>query len=278
MRKIYLVVKQFMNKLKQDNLGAYAASSAFFIFLSMVPILITICSLLPYTYLSEAELMRLITNIAPDNVDAMAISLVGQIYDSSTGTLSVAVVVAIWSAGRGMLSLMNGLNAVNGVVEYRNYIYQRLVGSFYTVLLLVITIVTLGLSVLGNQILNAIERHLPFLFQFSEKLMSFRFVVVWLILTVAFSLIYTYLPNKKLKLIYELPGAAFAAVVWNLFSFFFSIYIDYFSTFSAYGTLGAVMALMLWMYFCIYILLLGANVNRYFKPAIVFLLQKKFNI
>ena len=61
----------------------------------------------------------------------------------------------------------------------------------------------------------------------------------------------------------HMPGAVFATVGWMLFSYGYALYIQYFPSASAiYGSLTAVCLIMLWMYVCVIILLLGAEVNK----------------
>ena len=48
----------------------------------------------------------------------------------------------------------------------------------------------------------------------------------------------------------------------SIFSFVFSIYIDNFSNFSyMYGSLTAIVLAMLWLYICMQIVLIGAEIN-----------------
>ena len=57
-------------------------------------------------------------------------------------------------------------------------------------------------------------------------------------------------------------GAAFSAVGWMIVSWSFSVYLDIFKGFSSmYGSLTTIVLIMLWLYFCMYILLLGGEVN-----------------
>ena len=60
----------------------------------------------------------------------------------------------------------------------------------------------------------------------------------------------------------QLMGAAFSAVGWMIVSWIFSVYLDIFKGFSSmYGSLTTIVLIMLWLYFCMYILLLGGEVN-----------------
>ena len=49
----------------KKNISAFAASTAFFLFLSLIPMLMLLCALIPYTPLTEANLMTVVTAIAP---------------------------------------------------------------------------------------------------------------------------------------------------------------------------------------------------------------------
>ena len=46
-----------------------------------------------------------------------------------------------------------------------------------------------------------------------------------------------------------------------------SMYVSYGNGYSIYGSLTIIVIIMLWMYFCMYIILIGAYLNRYFRPV-----------
>ena len=268
MKKIYLIFRDFARQLTRDNINAFASSTAFFFFLSLMPTLIILCSFLPFTPLTEGDLITAVTSVAPEFLEPIVVSLIKQMYDQSVGTLPIAVLVMIWSCGKGMLALMRGLNVVNGVSEDRNYLFLRLEASFYMVITVISLLVSLGLSVFGEVVMHTVIRMFPHIGELFSFLMHFRFVFVWVLLTIIFTVTYTYVPNKKLKMRYQIPGAAFASIGWNVFSFCFSVYVENFNGMSVYGSLSTIIIMMFWMYCSIYILLIGANLNRYFKPII----------
>lgn len=103
----------------------------------------------------------------------------------------------------------------------------------------------------------------------------FRTLLVWAVLTVVIALLYAYVPGTRLGFKMQLPGAVFAAVAWSVMTWAFSIYIDEFNGFNTYGSLTTIIILMLWLYTAMYIILVGAYINRYFKPAFQFFVGKK---
>lgn len=264
-RKIFLTLQDFSTQMRKQNISAYAASIAFFFFLSVVPMLMLICTILPYTPLTEENLVTAVTDLTPDILDPLAESLISDVYNRSTGILSIAAIATIWSAAKGVMALMQGLNAVNGVEDTRNYFVIRGIASFYTVVMLVIVILSLFLMVFGNQLVTLALHRIPRLKDVVSFIMNFRFIMVWAILTILFAAIYAYVPDLKLKFRDQIPGAVFSAVVWSVFSWGFSIYVTYGNTYGIYGSLSIIIIVLLWLYFCMYITMIGAYLNRYFN-------------
>ncbi len=267
MRNFCLHVMHLIKQISKQNISAFSANAAFFIFLSLIPMLIMVCTIIPYTPLTEEYLLKVLTDITPDAFDTLIISIVSRIFYKSAGVLSVAALATVWSAGKGVLALIRGLNSINGVVEERNYFVLRLSASFYTVVIMIMLVLLLIVSVFGNVIVKLIISEFPDVSVIFDILMRFRFVFVWAVLTFFMALIYAYMPGKNRKFIYQIPGAAFSAIVWNVFSWMFAIYVDAYDSARAYGTLSIIILIMLWLYFGIYIVMIGAYLNRYFFPS-----------
>ena len=114
-REVLSVIIDFSGQLGKKKINDFAASTAFFFFLSVVPLLIMICTIIPYTPLTEENLVELVTDFLPDQVDPVAESLIADVYDKSAGILSIAIIATLWSASKGVMALMRGLNVVNDV-------------------------------------------------------------------------------------------------------------------------------------------------------------------
>ena len=269
--RLYLILRDFNWQMTKKNISAFAASTAFFLFLSMIPLLMALCAVLPYTSLTEANLLHAITQFTPDAMDAMVVRIVSDVYARSAGTITVFALVTIWSAAKAMLALIYGLNAVNDFEEKRNYLVLRTIACFYTVIILAAIVIALLVMVFGNVIVDLLLADIPPLHIVVRFIMHFRFLISWVILTFIFAMIYAFVPSRKLRFKQQLPGAAFAAVLWSAASFAFAVYVDHFNGFGTYGSLTTVVILMLWFYMLMYILMIGAHINRYFGPVYKFL-------
>lgn len=269
--RLYYIARDFGWQMSKKNISSYAASMAFFLFLSMFPLLMALCAILPYTTLTEDNLISAITRFTPNAMDNMVVSVVSDVYAKSAGTITIFAIVAIWSAAKAMLAMIRGLNAVYDFEERRNYFVLRCIACIYTVIMLVAMVLALFVMVFGNVIVDILLTDIPPLHLLVQFVMHFRFLLSWAVLTLAFGLIYAYIPSSKLRFKTQIPGAAFSAIIWSGASFAFSVYVDHFSGFGTYGSLTTVVIMMLWFYLLMYILLIGAHINRYFGPVYKFL-------
>ena len=269
--RLYYIFRDFNWQMTKKNIGAFASSTAFFLFLSMIPLLMALCAILPYTRLTEADLINAVARFIPDAMEGLVTNIVSDVYARSAGTITVFAIVTIWSASKAMLALIRGLNAVNDFEERRNYFVLRFIASIYTVIMLVAMILALFVMVFGNVIVNFLLADIPPLHVVVQFIMHFRFLFSWVILTLIFSMIYAYVPNSKMRFKAQIPGAAFSAVMWGAASYAFSVYVDHFNGFGTYGGLTTVVILMFWFYLLMYIFLIGAHINRYFGPVYKFL-------
>ena len=272
-RKLYLIGKEYLSMMRKYHISAYASSIAFFTYLSLIPMMLVFFSVLPYTPLTEAKLMEIVTGILPDYLVPVSVSVIANMYDSSGAVLSITLLVLIWSGGKGMLALLRGLNVINRVDEKRNYVLLRLRASVYTFAMLVMVIVLLVLVVFGEWIadfLTGVFPHIQYLF---EMLLNFRSLFMIVLLTLFFGAVYTWIPNSQKRFRYERPGALSASLFWYVASWAFSVYVNHFFSYNVYGSVATATIIMLWLYICFYIVLAGALMNRFLLPANEFLQQ-----
>lgn len=269
MIRFLLQCRQIYNKYSNDEITVYAAQASFFIIIAAFPFIMVLLALIQFIpSLTKANLLQLIVALVPNTLemDSVIISVIDDLYINSPVTaLSLSAVTAVWSASKGMLSIERGLNRVFGQQKKRNYIATRVVAAGYTVVFMVICILTLVLLVLGSSIQNFINHHFPVLAEITGYAITFRTLLIF-ILMLCFMALYTYVPAKNQRFFKQLPGAVFSTIGWMGFSFGFSIYFNNFSNFSVmYGSLTAIVLLMLWLYMCICILFLGAEINSYYS-------------
>lgn len=265
MKQAIQKVMRIVNKARDSMIGTYAAQAAFFFMLSLIPILLLLLTLVQYTPVTKADVMTAVVKIFPATINPFLVSIVNQVYNQSRAIIPVTALVALWSAGRGVLAITSGLNHIYGYKETRNYVFLRVRSSFYTVAFILMILLFLIFSVFGNSISLFIEENFPFMIPMTEFMIQIRTVLSMCMAVIFSVIIYQFLPNTKKKgsVFSKIPGAVVTTVGWLILSFIFSAYLEIFQGFSdMYGSLTTIVLIMLWLYFCMYVLLLGGILNE----------------
>ena len=263
-------IKQIYDKFAADEMTVYAAQASFFTIIAAFPfimLLLTVVQIVPSV--SQGELMEFILALVPVGYKSVAFRVISDLSLKSPATMiSVTAVTALWSSSRGMMSIAKGLNRVQGKVEKRWYIVKRLICAGYTIVFILVCVLSLGLLVFGTTIQNFVLRQFPLIARVTQHIISLRTLLALAFFMFVFAGIYTYVPDRKLSLKSQLPGAMFTTAGWILFSMAFSLYFKLFggNNFSyMYGSLTAIVLLMLWLYGCICVLFFGAELNYYLE-------------
>lgn len=265
-------VRNFLRELEEDNVRAFAAQSAYFLMLSSVPLLMLVTVILQI-FLNHTNIyMQLDTwqlELLPAAVGSFLTKVVNEVSQNVATILPVSLLMAVWASGKGMTAITQGLNSVYGVEESRNYIMQRVRGVVYVILFLIGILVSMIVLVFGNQLSQYLTLVFPFLGPILRGILENRVFLIGIILLLVFMALYKFMPNCKKKWKCQVPGAIFSSLGWLFFSFGFSIYVDYFNGYSdMYGSMTTLILLMLWLYWCMYIVLLGGKINYYFELSL----------
>ena len=195
--------------------------------------------------------------------------IVNEVFYQSAAYMPITIITTLWSAGKGIAALTNGLNSIYHVTETRNYIVNRLRGMAYTLIFVVAFLVSLVLLVFGTRIQRRLTEHLPMVARVTSTIMGMRTLITTGVLMLLFLVLYKCIPNRKASWRSQCPGAMISSLAWSVFSLVFSVYLDIsLATTNMYGSLTMIVFIMIWMYFCMWILLIGAEINAYFEDKL----------
>lgn len=260
--------QRIIKKYISDEITVYAAQASFFIIMAAFPftmLLLSIIQVIPS--ISQTDLLELLGPIIPHQFSQILFSLVNSLYtESPIALLSLSALAALWSASKGMLGIAKGLNRIQGDQSRRGYLMTRIICSGYTIIFILVCILSLVLLVFGDTLSRFILKVFPFLASITQYIINVRTLLSLGTLIFCFTGLYTFVPNRELHWREQIPGALFSTLCWIGISFGFSIYFRYFNQFSyTYGSLTAVVLLMLWLYCCICTLFLGAEINYFYS-------------
>lgn len=263
MKLIKKHIKWFAGRVTRDRLDSASAHGAFFLIISFLPFIALVLTLMQRIHFSSGvPILEAALRLFPESVSSFVEALFPSPLESG-GVLPVAVITSVWTSSMAMVAVIKGLDQIYEVKESRGLVRLRAVAILYVLAFAVVILVTAALLVFGSTIYNYLLKHSPPFF--ATLLINFKSLVGFLLLFIFFTLMYTFLPRRRIKFLHNLAGAAFGAAGWVLFSFFFSLFVENFSNFSIYGSLATLVILMYWLFFCMYILFLGAEVSMWLE-------------
>lgn len=243
------------------NIALVAGGVTFYILIAVVPALAALLSvygLLAQPHRIEQQVHILAGWLLP-SAQTLITHQLHQIVSADPRSLSfgivAGIVVAIYTMGRGMGGMIDALNIAYGRKERRSLIrfYATAIAlvaggmiSLALVVALVVVVVGLGVKPAATSLL---------------LLAGWPALTVYMIALLA--LLYRYGPDRAdSDWEWASPGAILAALLWSVTTVATYEYVVHFGDYNRiYGSLGAVMIFLSWMWFSIYLVVLGAEVN-----------------
>lgn len=257
-------------KVKESEMTQSSIVIAYYLLLSLFPLLIAVGNILPYLNIDPNTVLPYVQEVIPPAIyDFLSPAILDLLTQGSGSVLSVSALLTVWSASASMNALQIAFNKAYGVSKRGNFIIMR-VFSVLTMFALLLGIVGMTLILgSGKLILDKLQP----IFLFSEQIITTFQTIKWpLTITILLTLmlvIYTIIPNVKLRLRSILPGAIFATIGWMALSQVFGIYANFFaSRISGYQIIGSFIVLMIWLNFAAIILVMGAIINAVIEESI----------
>jgi YihY family inner membrane protein len=234
-----------------------AQAIAFNMFFAAIPLSLVIVAMFGYIFGTETGDMRALTTIdrfAPQFYDLVSANLASVVrYRGVSGI--VGLIGLIWSAKNVFGAVAYALDRSLGL-RSRHFIWEIIIAVVLVpilgVVLIAATAAPLAMTLIDR--ITGLEglRYVP---QIESYLVSIGFVFV------VSALVYTYLPNRRSRITFGIPGATVTAIGYAIAQVAFGIYTAHANVFQIYGTLSAIFALLLWVYYVCVIFLYGAHVS-----------------
>ena len=225
MKKLIKVIGTFFDRLNEDHIGEYTAQCAYFTFLSFIPFIILLLSLIKYMNIERDTLVYILEAVLPAITKNSVLDIIQEVYSKSFETVSISAIFLLWSAANSFYSLSLGLSAIYKGEENENRILLRIKGVIGTIIAIFSVIMVLILMVFGNRINIIIEENFNSFSGITTFILSIRNMIVIASLFTMFVIMYRFVPNKKgNRLKKQIPGAIFASIrLVCTFVFFFNL-------------------------------------------------------
>ncbi|MGX7394549.1 YihY/virulence factor BrkB family protein [Carnobacterium mobile] len=248
---------------ERAEVSSNSAELAYFILLSIAPILLVVANIIPFLPISASDILPYLkTALPPDIYKIIQPMLADFLNNTHGGIISIGLITSLWSASKAFNAMQVVLNDVYGVEKRKNFIIVRAVSFLINLAVVGVVGLILFAFVFGKQILHLVEKFLHIQLPLIETVLGFRWLILLVVLIIVLTLVYFLLPNHGLSIKYAVPGAIFTTIGWLILSQGFSLYVKYAGGAAAgSGAFGVVIVLMLWLYLSAMILLMGAFLN-----------------
>jgi len=260
-------IQDFIRYIKKADIVATSAQAAYFILLSLFPLLVFLITLIGYLPIDEEGFYDVLVYYTPQEVtDYIHTTVIDLIGTRNGSLLSISIIGTLWSASNGINAIRRSLNHSYDVEESRSYLYTKTISIGLTIGFIFIIIIALILPVFGKLIFQYVASimELPTGFVWIWNLLRWGLstFVFFMILTILFKLI----PNTRVSFKKVMYGALFSTLCLQIVSYIFSYYVGTIGNYSTtYGSLGTIIALMVWLYLAAMVILIGGVINAFMK-------------
>lgn len=249
-----------------SQLNLRAMSLVYTTLLSIVPLIAVSVSVLKgfgYHHQIEPVLSNFLTPLGERGTEITntIIQFVEGINSGLLGSLGMALL--LYTVISLMQKIEHAFNYTWHVSEERSF--ARRFSDYLSVILIgpVLMFSAMGVtaSITNSLLYKTISSYSAFSFMFG----ALSHVLPYVLIIIAFTMIYIFVPNTKVKLKSALIGAIVAGVIWQTVGWLFAVFISSANYTAIYSAFAALFFFMIWLYISWSILLTGASIAFYFQ-------------
>jgi membrane protein len=257
------IVIRAWNDSNEKNISLVAGGVTYYVVVALFPGLAALVSI--YGLIANpatiANNINALSGMLLPSAQKLISDELHQLVSTSGGALSfgavIGILIALYSASRGMSGMITALDIAYGQEEKRGFIRFNLLAIVLTIGLLIGGIIALALVAVLPAVLSGTSGVVKWVV----------YVVEWPVLVLfmmgMLAVLYRYAPDRdEPRWEWTSPGAIIASILWVVASILFSVYVAHFGNYNkTYGSLGAVVVLLTWLWLSAYVVLLGAEIN-----------------
>ncbi len=259
MQNLSIFLRVVFRRFVADSCPRTAASLSYTTILSLAPLLVIAFALIG-AFPAFSGMEEQLRNLIFDTFVPTAGSAIDQYFTGfakNAGKLTtIGIVALVLTVILLLLNIQDAFDSIWKSAQKNSMLFNML--KYWAFVTLGPLLMGTSLSISSIIYAQAITLNLPG-FEFIQKLYSVG--LNGLIETVAFFLLYAFMPNTTVLWRHAMLGAIVTSVLFKLLKASFVLYITRFPTYEAiYGTLATVPIFLFWVYLCWMAALLGAEI------------------
>lgn len=262
MEQVRRFFKKVINYITKPEMRVLPGQLAFFIVVSLIPLLALVGSIAGYFSVSIDELINVLNTVLPFEITESLIT-----YVSGKGiTFNIAIffISAFLLASNGCHSMIITSNEIYKI-KNNNLFLRRIKAIGMTFILVLVFLFLLLVPVFGDTIFHVLTTNatnkeaINFAYNI-YRLLQYPITVILVFYNI--KLLYTVAPDREIKTNTTNFGAVFTTIGWILSTKIYSIYAGSFSNYNIfYGSISNILFLLMWVYILAYIFVLGMAFN-----------------
>ncbi len=257
--------RRVMREAGTDRISLTAAGCAFYASLALFPgiFLLVLVYGMAFDSTTVEPQLDVLRELVPEETFDLIAGRLHELVASPRPALSWGAIVsggvAIWSASAGTRAMLGALNMAHDVAETRGFLHYHLLAIGITLA----ATVAATLAIASLVALPGVAALLGLPAPQAWALRGMSMGTLLLFVFVGLIVVYRLGPSGEHPgIIWTLPGAVVATLIWAAASIGFTLYVSNFATYDLmYGPLGAVVVLLMWFWVSVYVVLLGAELN-----------------
>jgi membrane protein len=256
MMRLILAFREAGMRFSRDGCAFLSQAIAFNALFAIFPLLVLVLTaaslIIPN---AETQLLAFFDTFAPALHDTVAANLRTYVYGRGVSSV-IAFFVVVWAAKNLFMGVAYALNRALAVPKSRPLLHDMVLSIIMLPLTGIIMLIAIGMPVAVSVVFA--YAHISDPRNFSEIL---AYLISMGIVFVIVIFLYTFLPNRRVRWQFAVPGASFVALLWPAVQFAFAFYTVHVNFTRIYGALSAPLVLLLWFYLIGMIFLFGAELS-----------------
>ena len=263
--RVESVATRTLREILDDSLLGLSAQTAYYFFFSLFPLLLFVAPLLSLVGNKEETFGLLATQlqqVVPNEGWALIGGVIKDVVyaKNAPGLMSVGALLAVWAGSNVFSALIDTLNSAYDVTDTRPWWRKKLLAVASVVVIGFVILISTVL-ILGGERLSAWIADRLALGESVRTALGYAQIPIGfaLLVTIAW-LAYYFLPNLRQSKRQVLVGAVFTTIAWTAVTLGLRVYVTSFANYNAtYGAIGGVIVLLTWMYYSMFVLLVGGE-------------------
>ncbi len=264
------IINQVVNELRSGLLNLRAMSLVYTTLLSLVPLLAVSFSVLKGFGVHNQLEPLLLNLLAPlgtqgEEISARIIEFVDNTRAMALGSLGLGVL--IFTVISLMKKIEQAFNHTWHISKQRSFI-QRF-SHYLSIIVIGPVLIFSALGLMASMLSTTLMQQLMNEPSIGWLVQSLKLLLPYLLISAAFTLIYLFIPNTRVKFKSALLGGLIAAMLWQSCGWLFASFVANSASHAAvYSAFAALILFIIWLYLGWLILLLGSSIAFHYQHPV----------